>query len=438
MTFHYADDVPIQIGDKYMGHALVAPDNNDFAPRIGLAYSPTRAWTIRSGFGMFYARDIANTVFDMGRNLGGRGQWSADTEVPNAPVEDPWRALQAASQCSNWSGMCSVQPQIFTMPYNTRTPYVLQYIFNVQRQLTQNLAMEIGYQGNQGHKLQGQRYYNQPVPRTGPTDGSSAQQRRPWNAYSVINPYESGFNSNYNGLNARLQQRFWKGLTYTVAYTWSKAIDQSGGSRPGSGDPLFPKNMYNLKAERALAAFDVRRRFVTSAIYELPFGENRRFLNHLGPVSKVIDGWQISSVLTFSDGTPINVGGIGDTMNVGGSAGNYPNATGISPFPDNPTQSKFWNIAAFDPTNPNLSYQYGNVGRNVLRRPGTKQWDFSLIRSIKFRERHSLDIRFEGFNFANHPNWLAPATDSRTPATFGVITSANTMRELQFGMKYSF
>ena len=135
MTFHYADDVPIQIGDKYMGHALVAPDNNDFAPRIGLAYSPTRAWTIRSGFGMFYARDIANTVFDMGRNLGGRGQWSADTEVPNAPVEDPWRALQAASQCSNWSGMCSVQPQIFTMPYNTRTPYVLQYIFNVQRQI---------------------------------------------------------------------------------------------------------------------------------------------------------------------------------------------------------------------------------------------------------------------------------------------------------------
>ena len=115
-----------------------------------------------------------------------------------------------------------------------------------------------------------------------------------------------------------------------------------------------------------------------------------------------------------------------------------PHATGISPFPTNPTESQFWNISAFDATNPNLTDVYGNVGRFVLRRPRTDQWDFSLGKKISLREGHSLDFRFEAFNFSNHPNWVVPALSVTTPATFGKITQAKTMREMQLALKYIF
>ena len=105
-----------------------------------------------------------------------------------------------------------------------------------------------------------------------------------------------------------------------------------------------------------------------------------------------------------------------------------------------PTESpdKFWNIAAFNATDPSLFYRFGNTGRNLLTTPGLKQWDFSLMKETQIREGHRVEFRFEAFNMPNHPNYLAPAIDVRQPATFGKITAARTMRELQFGVKYNF
>ncbi len=136
-------------------------------------------------------------------------------------------------------------------------------------------------------------------------------------------------------------------------------------------------------------------------------------------------------------GSPTNVGVLGDTASVGRNE-NYPDATGISPLPQNQTVDQFWNIAAFDATNRELSYRFGTVGSRVLSKPGVRQWDFSLVKNTSIRERHSLQFRFEAFNFPNHPNWNAPSSDARAAATFGKITSARTMRELQLGLKYVF
>jgi hypothetical protein len=439
MTFHYTDNVPIQVGNQYMGHSLYAADNNNFAPRVGVAYSPTSKWTLRTGLGAFYANDIGNTVFDMGRDFGGRGQFTASTVIPNSPIESPWQSQEGTGACSNWSGLCSVAPQIFGIPYHTRTPYVYEWLFNIQRQLSQNILLEVGYLGNEGHKLQGQRAYNEPLPRTGPTDGSTTAQRTPWPSEGVISLYESGYNSNYNALSLKLQQRLAKGLTYLVAFTWSKSIDENGGPRPTGGDPLQPKDMYNLlEGERGLSAFNPGRRFVTSLVYELPFGEGRSFGSHLGFMSRVIGGWQLSSILTFVDGLPTDVGSIGNSLNINGNDVNYPNATGISPFPSNPTQYKFWNIAAFDATCTCLSYQFGTVGRNPLRTPGTENWDGSVARNFRIREAHTLQFRFEAFNAGNIVNWNTPSVGVQTPATFGVVTTAKTMRQLQVALKYSF
>jgi hypothetical protein len=315
----------------------------------------------------------------------------------------------------------------------------LEYLTTVQRQLSQNVLLELSYILNEGHKLQGQRLYNQALPRTGPSDASAPAQRRSWPNEGVIDLYESGFNSNYNGFSARLQQRLAKGLVYTVAYTWSKSIDESGGPRPAGGDILIPKNNYNLLAStRGLSAFNPAARFVTSLVYEMPFGSGKRFGSNLGFMTKVISGWELSSIVTFTSGLPTSAGGIGDSLNLNSNNGNQPNATGITPFLSNPTQYKFWNIAAFDATCTCLSYQYGNAGRNVLRAPGTENWDASVARNFQIHESHMLQFRFEAFNAGNIVNWMTPSAAVQTPATFGVVTTAQTMRQLQAALKYSF
>jgi outer membrane receptor protein involved in Fe transport len=439
MAFHFTDGIPTQVGDKYLGRALISRDNNDFAPRLGLVYSPTDRWTVRSGIGVFYAQDIGNARFDLARNLSGRSDWTSNVEKPNVNLSDPWKYETAQAKCTGWAGACQAAPVIFANYSNRRTPYVTQWILNMQRQLRQNVALEVGYQGSEGHKLETMTNINIALPRTGPTDTRSVTQRRPWPVYGNMQEVGNQSDSNYHALMIKLQQQFHKGLTYLVSYTWSKSIDSSSGIRTDPGDPGgFAQNPYNLHDLRGLSQFHVGRRLVGSFIYELPFGGGKRFLSQRGLVDKVVGGWQVGSIVTFADGTPYGVGGTSDAMNLGYTGCCMPDATGISPFPQKQTIDQFWNMAAFDVTNPQLAYRFGNAGRSALRGPGFRQMDFSLTKNTKIREGHSLQFRFEAFNFPNHPNWLTPSTSPRSPATFGKITAARTMREMQFGLKYSF
>ncbi|MEO7143376.1 MAG: TonB-dependent receptor, partial [Bryobacteraceae bacterium] len=436
LNFHFADGQLTQAGDQYMGRSLVNADNNNFAPRIGLAYSPPDRWTFRAGFGMFYVQDEGNAVFDMARNLAGRDLYIASIENRSGSLTAPWALEQASASCTGWSGPCLSKPQVLANIQGMRTPYVDQWLFNIQRQLSENIVLEVGYQGNEGHKLERFRLYNQPVVKSGPTDTRSVTQRTPWPQYGRIQEVDGGDNSNYHALSEKLTQRFSNGLTYLIAFTWSKAIDDGSALRTNSGDTLWPVNSYNLPAERGLSQFDLGRRFVASYVYELPFGAGKPWVNQ-GIGSKLVGGWQLGGIVTFADGTPVNVTQLGDTAGLN-TLGNQPDATGISPVPANRTAQKFWNIAAIDVTNPNLSYQPGNMGRNTLLSPGTASGDMSLARTIKIHESHSLNVRFEAFNAFNHPNWVTPSADARNPATFGVVTSARAMRQLQFAIKYIF
>src|SRR5262249_9579563 len=157
-----------------------------------------------------------------------------------------------------------------------------------------------------------------------------------------------------------------------------------------------PVNNYNLHLERGLSQFNTGRRMVASLLYELPFGLGKSYASSSKMLDKLIGGWQLGSIITFSDGTPVNVGSIGDLVNIGND-GSYPHATGVSPIPSNRSSDNFWSIAAFDTRNPNLAYQFGNVGRNILLTPGLRQWDFSTLKNIRVREGHSLQFRFEAF-----------------------------------------
>ncbi|MBI3693626.1 MAG: carboxypeptidase regulatory-like domain-containing protein [Acidobacteria bacterium] len=436
LNFHFADGQLTQAGDQYMGRSLVDPDNNNFAPRIGLSYSPTSRWTIRAGAGVFYVQDSGNPVFDMARNQAGRDLFITNIEQRNASLSDPWAFERQTATCTGWSGACLGAPQILGNIQGMRTPYVDQWLFNIQREITKNLVLEAGYQGNEGHKVERFRVYNQPILKTGPTDSRTVVQRQPWPAFGRIQEVDGLDNSNYHALSAKLTQRFSKGLTYLIGFTWSKAIDGGSAIRTNSGDTLWPTNSYNLRAERGLSQFNVGRRFVASYVYELPFGAGKPLANQ-GVIAKIAGGWQLGGIVTLADGAPLNGSQLGDTAALN-TLGNQPDATGISPIPSDRSVSKFWNIAAINVTSPELSWRPGNMGRNTLTKPGTRLGDLSLARNIRIHESHSLNVRFEAFNAANHPNWNSPSSDARSPSTFGVITSARTMRQLQFGLKYAF
>ena len=436
LNFHFADGQTTQAGDQFMGRGLVNPDNNNFAPRLGLSYSPTDRWTVRAGAGIFYVQDAGNPTFDMARNQAGRDLLITNIERRNANMNDPWAFARANASCTGWSGTCLLAPQILGNIQNMRTPMVIQWLFNLQRELAKNMVLEVGYQGNEAHKLPRFRVYNQPVPKTGPTDTRTVLQRTPWPVFGRLQEVDGVDNSNYHALSGKITQRFTRGLTFMVGYTWSKAIDYGSAIRTNSGDTLWPANSYNLRAERGLSQFHVGRRLVGSFVYELPFGTGKSWARE-GLLSKIAGGWQLGGIVTLADGAPLNVAQLGDTAALN-TLGNQPDATGISPIPSNRSQAQFWNIAAISVTSPELSWRTGNMGRNTLFRPGSRQGDLSLARNIRIVEGHTLNFRFETFNSANHPNWNAPSSDARNPSTFGVITGARTMRQLQFALKYVF
>jgi hypothetical protein len=234
------------------------------------------------------------------------------------------------------------------------------------------------------------------------------------------------------------------------SYTLSKSIDDSSGIRVQGYDTLFPQNSYCIRCERGLSAFDVRNRWITSVLYELPVGRgkplniNNRFLNG------VVGGWQTGGIVTVQSGVPatLSIGGVDNSETTSGY--DRPNATGAPLYVSNPTPAHWYNPAAFVEAAPGT---FGNVGRDTMIVPGTFIVNAEVHKEFRMPklENHRLQFRLETFNTLNHPNWgppngniLSGAAFSGQPSTnahqnFGVITTtAQSMRQLQLGLKYQF
>lgn len=449
LNVHMADIVPKETGDNALsGRSTIQTDKNDWAPRIGLAWQPGPKWTVRTGYGLFYAQDTANPVWDMARNLGFRESARSLDLIPTSNIENPWGARTAGSAtCSNWDGLCLAGLYTLSNHVDRRTAYVHQYLFNVQHQLTDSMMVEVGYQGNGGRKLQRMYGWNDPIYKSGPTDPRSSNERRPWGSaiYSRIQTIGGHVNSNYNSGFVKLQQRFAKGLTYLASYTWSRSIDDGSAIRTNDGDNLFPANNYNFTSERGVSQFHQLHRAVGSVLYELPFGKGRKDLGGFG--NAVLGDWSMGSIVTLATGSPFGGGGCGDLAGI--TQGSRGDATGISPYLDNPTPQEYFRRApsgrgaasitctTLDSRGFNeLTYREGNVARNPYVGPGLIGWDFSAMKRFRFGERANLEFRFESFNFPNHPNLGNPDTNV-TSLQYGTINGARDMRTNQFGLKFA-
>jgi hypothetical protein len=144
----------------------------------------------------------------MDENLAGRANFVASAEKPNVPLSEPQISAKGQGSCSGWAGICQgPATRIYVVDPYLRTPYMEQWLFNVQRQLSQAVVVEVGYQGNGGHKLEIFRNMNEPVLRSGASDASSLQQRRPWPNYGTFQSVNGVVNSSYNALNLEVDQR---------------------------------------------------------------------------------------------------------------------------------------------------------------------------------------------------------------------------------------
>jgi hypothetical protein len=423
LTLRFNPDIKVA-RDGRLGKRLVTRDNNDLAPRLGVSYSPTSNWTLRAGIGVFYSQDTGNPRFDMARNLAGRRRDESTAEFPDLTWDRPFRDLGATVQINN--------PYVLGNIHQRRTPYSIQYMFNVQRQLDRQTALEVNYMGSGSHKLESLRAFNESLP--GAT--GSVLSRAPYPEFSRIQEVDGSGSALYHGLSTRLQRRSGGGLTYLIGYTWSRSLDTASGIRPNDGDTLFPQNSYCISCERGLSTFSVKHRMVSSVLYELPFGKGKQFVNQGGIANVVLGGWQLGTILTLQNGFPRTVTTGRDQSNTGAGY-DRPNATGqqvdIPRGQEDP--EAFFNIAAFE-IQPFGTF--GNVGRNTLIGPGMIAWDFSTLKNFTIREGHDLQFRFEAFNFPNHPNWGNPTTAANN-VNFGKIRGTRTnMREMQFGLKYIF
>ena len=432
--------VSAQCSNGAMPNQLMNTSYKDFAPRVGLAFSPDSKTVVRAGWGMFYNQEIGNAYFDLARNIAGRVTLTSNVGIPN---------LFFSNAVPGGSGAIAnvPSPYAYAMSAAHHTTYSMQFLFNIQRQVTPNWALEAGYLGGLSRHLQGFQDVNQAIPGT----VGSATSRMPWPGFSNIQLVQDGGTGDYNSLSVKATRRFHGGFSVIGSYTWAKSIDTTSGIRNQGFDTLYPQNSYCLACERGLSSFDTRQRIVTSVLYDLPIGKDKA-IRIANPVANtIIGGWHIGGIATLQSGMPGNLT-IGGVDNASTAAGGYdrPNVTGVNPYLDNATPSRYWNLNAFVEASPG---QFGNAGRNSIMGPGIIGFDSEVHKEFRmpYKEGHVLQFRFEAFNVLNHPNWgmptlniLSGAAQPGMPATaahqnFGVVSSTSTaMRQLQLGLKYSF
>jgi hypothetical protein len=417
------------------------PSLKNFDPRVGFAYDlfGNHTTSVRGGFGVFHDPIAPRTY---------ASAYYFDPPYSNDVLVFP-----------TWPnptfGPAPPPSQAEGVDYNTNvTPYVMQWNFNIQRELDRATVLEVGYVGSHGVHLFYQTDRNPPVPTIGP-DGHQVfgtftpfagpgPNRRANPALGYFNSSEAGANSSYNSLQVNLNRRFQRNVQGQLSYTWSHCIDDSSGTYGLEG--AFPtQNPYNAKADRGDCLFDRRHSLVASSMYAIPF--QGKFTGH-----QLFEGWQLTGIATVHTGIPYTLNDGFDQAGTGNPfANDRPNLKpGFNAGSITTGKLTQWfNPAAF--SLPPVG-EFGNVGRDTLTGPFFWNIDFSVIKNTKFSERYTLQFRAEFFNVLNHADWGQPNAAiftqgfaangspvySVSPAAGQITTLANNMRQIQFALKLLF
>lgn len=408
--------------------SLAFSDKGNIGPRFGFAYSLPGAGTVlRGGYGWFYQRDTENKFVDMALNP---PFVSIRTQAYN----------QANFTAFDWFNPAA-NTSIAGVGLFANDPYVKNgriqaWNLSLERSVWSTL-FSAAYVGNVSRHLSNLEFPNQARPGPG-----SINSRRPWPDSGLIYYQNYNGNANYNGLQLKAQRNFAAGFMLLAGYTFSKTIDDTGGTFVGEGSRGFVvQDTLNRHADRGLAAQDIRQRFVVSYVYELPFGHGKRLLSRGGAPAAVLGGWQVNGVTAYQTGSPLFVTQACNRANTDAGAAR-PDVAGNPRLPGGRSSgeqvSEFFETSAFVNVCPGEEgpFTFGNSGRNNVIGPGVANWDFGLYREFRLKgESARLQFRGEFFNLFNHPVFAQPGSTAGTPQFGRISRTSFDPREIQFALK---
>jgi len=456
---------------------LIKAQHTNFAPRVGIAWSPDTKTVVRAGFGIFFG------------GLESTGYWPNLSE--NYPFQ--YTGTFSAASCGTYScptdgitigdgfstiianGFASNVTQLTMRGSDpeAKTPYTEGWNLSLERNVLTNFVATASYVGNTGHHLQVFPDPNNPLALA--TKGVSSQNSRPLPHFGGSSYTSYSGSSNYNSLQTKVEKRLSHGYSVLATYTWSHSLDDAPTPLGTSGDSGFRQsNLIPIKMDYSNSGFDTRHRFTLNTYYELPFGAGRRFANQSKVLDLVIGGWAANGTFVAQTGNYFTVGSTGiSTVNNGSvravktgdpfSTGGTSDVSGGSCATTVRNRAHWYNPCAFinpwDPTDSTSSHYLpagsyvtdtesaiGYLGdrRNTVVGPGYERVNMSIFKEFKIYREHGLEFRADIFNLFNTPS-LAEPSDTGIGSTGGKISSSRSLqlhapdsRFMQLSLKYQF
>jgi len=424
---------------------LVYPDRNNFAPRLGMNFNPKGGpYVIRAGYGGFYGYPEMNL-------------WC--NQVHNVPLVFP-EIQQANNFTPSISGFGFNDPVLgqtlvgFTaIDPHAQTPFIQQASTSVERQVGKSTMVEVGYIGSWGRNLDRSRLVNNAAPSPLPL-----KPRRPYQTISFvpgsqlpdtwpiasttfpvgpINLLEFTARSEYHAGYVLIKRKLADGLSFLANYTYSRSMSDSPSFRSAAMESEVPQDSFNLAAEWGPAGCDIRHRYVSSLIYQLPLSAAPPAKGGawLRAAKWVLGDWQIAVIDQIQSGFPFTISVFGDTANAGALLNVNPVRANVVPgvSPSLPkgqrTADRWFNTSAFVAP---PAFTFGNAGRNSMYGPGLWKTDLALQRDFRLSARTRFEFRAEAYNLFNHTNLGTPERFVNTPQFGSVIMAATPARQIQF------
>lgn len=392
---------------------LIETDANNIAPRVGFAWRAARATTVRGGYGVSYN---AGSYAAIARQLAGQPPFAVtDTRIGTA--RSPLALSSAFSGSSSATSMNN---------YGVARDYALGAVqtwnVDVSRDFRQVGHAGLNYTHTRGSSLDVVR-----APNRGPAGLRIAG----------VQPFLYQTSEGSSRLHAaafRVRRRPVKGIGFGATYTLARSRDNA--STIGGGATVVAQDDRNLGAEWGLSSFDRRHQVASDVSIELPFGQNKRWLNRGGAWATLFEHWRASAAFTWQSGTPYTprVAGAAADVARGTSGTLRANYNGQPIQVNDPTIDLFFNTAAFSVP---ATGTFGSASRNVIIGPGSRQLDAQFARDIRLGRTRVLTINLTASNLLNRVNYAAIDAVVNSP-TFGQVLSVRPMRSMQAAVRFRF
>ncbi|HKV24760.1 MAG TPA: TonB-dependent receptor [Candidatus Acidoferrum sp.] len=456
------------------GSGLGHSQNNNFAPRIGLAYQATSKLVVRAGFGIFY-NGFENRGFspNLGENYPFQFNFSYSSPNDVTPISGgtpfagcsataPYGStatFEAGFACIPLSPL-AVNPSglgLRGIQFDYKTPYTMGGNLTLQYQITPTMSVQVGYVTTLARHLESFPNSNNPTS-IAPT-GTPEKTLVPFPDFGFGSSYAvTAGMSAYHALQTKVEKQFGHGLNFLATYTWSKTMSDAGdllngGSVSGYRAPSVPG--LGMAFDYGLADFDIRNVVHFSGGYQLPFGKGKKYAGDAtGLKNQIIGGWSTQWIAVLQDGQPISIGcptGTASNLGCGALFTGQPLKLGL--HTQNGQLSWFGNPGAF--TQPAPCTLGGSAsclgGVTQVPGPGFHRFDLSFFKTFPITETRRFEFRTEVFNIFNHPNFNSPGfggngvvaisgSTNFANGNFGEIGSTRDApydpRQIQFALKF--